>query len=365
MEEAKLKGKEPPVFKDDNKACEWNLTMTKMDVRRLSKNFAFMIRTLKDKTSSEEISDAAKAVLEHHFDNHQHCGSFCRRKAEIETGKLDERKCYRDEKKDTLLCDKLQSVLARFLTLDMLKEVAHSLHTCANESFNNTVSWAAPKNKMHAGSNSLRNRMSTAIGIKTLGTSDCHVGLCNKLGIALTPDVLHFLTVKSRVRRKQIARTKTSEYKRERKADEYERLKHDTKDAKRARAKRDGSVHKSGIGMTGGYDLEDEEENEEDAANPSSAKRCSKCKKLGHLRPTNKLCQHHKPRNKKANGPKNEGSNEPVISEEQGVADEMDAMDNFPLQDNSSTDAAFFSATGSFDSDADAVTDDATSRGIL
>jgi len=47
------------------------------------------------------------------------------------------------------------------------------------------------------------------------------------------------------------------------------------------------------------------------------------------------------------------------------VADEMDAMDNFPLQDNSSTDAAFFSATGSFDSDADAVTDDATSRGIL
>jgi len=207
--------------------------------------------------------------------------------------------------------------------------------------------------------------MSIAIGTKTLGTSDCHVGLCNKLGIALTPDVLHFLTVKSRVRRKRIARTKTSEYKRKRKADECERLKHDTKDAKRARAKRDGSVHKSGIGMTGGYDLEDEEENEEDAANPSSAKRCSKCKKLGHLRPTNKLCQCYKPRNKKANGPKNEGSNEPVISEEQGMADEMDAMDNFPLQDNSSTDTAFFSAAGSFDSDADAVTDDATSRGIL
>jgi len=114
--------------------------------------------------------------------------------------------------------------------------------------------------------------MSIAIGTKTLGTSDCHVGLYNKLGIALTPDVLHFLTVKSRVRRKRIARTKTSECKRKRKADECERLKHDTKDAKRARAKQDGSVDKSGIGMTGGYDLEDEEEKEEDAANPPSAK---------------------------------------------------------------------------------------------
>jgi len=127
--------------------------MTKMDVWRLSKNFGFMIRTLKNKSSEQEMLDASKAVLEHHFDNHQHCGSFCRHKAEQESGTLDEGKFNHDKEKDVLLYKKLQSILARFITLDAPKEVAHSLDTCANESFNNTMAWVAPKNKVYAGSN--------------------------------------------------------------------------------------------------------------------------------------------------------------------------------------------------------------------
>jgi len=338
--------------------------MTKMDVRRLSKNFGFMIRTLKNKTSNEEMLDAAQAVLEHHFDNHQHCGSFCRRKAEHESGKLDERKYYRDKEKDALLCSKLHSILARFITIDALKEVAHSLDTCANESFNNTMAWVAPKNKVYAGSNSLCNRMSIAIGTKTLGIRDYYVGLFGKLGIVLTDDILHYLTVKSNVRQKRISKTKTIEYKNKRKADEYRRLKEDTEDAKRARAKRDGSVYKTGIGMTGGYELDEATDQQEAASNnkeeaPSasaSTKRCSKCKQIGHLRPSNKLCRFYVPRKKK---PSKENS-EP-IDEEQVMAEEMDDMDILPLHDESSTDTAFFSAAGSFgdsDSDADA-------RGLL
>jgi len=53
-----------------------------------------MIRTLKNKSSDEEMLDAAQAVLEHHFDNHKHCGAFCRCKIEQEKGNLDEGKFY-------------------------------------------------------------------------------------------------------------------------------------------------------------------------------------------------------------------------------------------------------------------------------
>jgi len=328
-EEAKKKGKDPPIFKEEVKQHDWNLTMTKMDVRRLSKNFGFMIRTLKNKTTDEEMLDTAEAVLEHHFGNHKRCGVFCRRKIELEEGNLDEGKFYRDKKKDELLYNKLKSIIARFITLDASKEVAHSLDTCANESFNNAMAWVAPKNKVHAGSHSLKNRMSVAIGTKTLGINSCYHGLFEKLGIKLTPDISHYLAVKSNVRQKRIVETKTTECKKKRKAGEYRRLKDDTTEAKKARAKRDGSVYKPGIGMTGGYD----NENVEQEANVDTTKTCSKCKQPGHLRPSNKLCQHYVPRNrqKKKSVPVAEDVLVTPVNEEEAMAAEMDEMDVLPL----------------------------------
>jgi len=365
LEEAKKKGTELPMFKDDNKQYDWNLTMTKMDVRRLSKNFGFMIRTLKNKKSDQEMLNAAAAALEHHFDNHQYCGSFCRRKAEQESGQLDASKFYRDKEKDALLYNKLQSIIARFITLDALKEVAHCLDTCANESFNNTMAWVAPKNKVYAGSNSLSNRMSIAIGIKTLGIYGCYTGLFRKLGIALTPDLMHYLNVKSKVRRKRIARTKTTEYKKKRKTDEYRRLKDETNDAQKARAKREGSIYQTGIGMTGGYTANDMEASKEDNTPPTGPKTCSKCGKPGHLRPTNKLCKYYVPRgkkNKKTEDAEQEAKKPEPVDEEQAMADEMDEMDVLPLQDASSTETAFFSAESGGFADTDSDTD---SRGFL
>jgi hypothetical protein len=53
-----------------------NLTITKMDVRRLGKNYGYMARTLPHLTE-DQYCFAAKAVLEHHFDNHVYCGNWC------------------------------------------------------------------------------------------------------------------------------------------------------------------------------------------------------------------------------------------------------------------------------------------------
>jgi hypothetical protein len=45
--------------------------MTKMDCSRLQKNFGYMAWTLKSKPESKYIN-AAKSVVEHHFNNHQY-----------------------------------------------------------------------------------------------------------------------------------------------------------------------------------------------------------------------------------------------------------------------------------------------------
>lgn len=182
-----------------NKAEEkpWNLTMTKMDVRRLSKNFAFMARTLQNLSSDDAMLSAAKAVLEHHFDNYQYCGAWCRSKLMSEQQQKDDNKFFRHKTKDALLYAKLQSIIARFVTLDALKEVTHNMDTCANESFNNTISWLVLKNKVYCGPHSLKNRICVALEISTLGIMKYFHGLFERLEIDMTPNVHHYLQVKS------------------------------------------------------------------------------------------------------------------------------------------------------------------------
>jgi hypothetical protein len=71
-------------------------TITRMDITRLGKNlFGYMARGLR-RHPEEEWTDAGKAVIEHHFDNHSHCGAWCKRKRMTEEEKLTKARYYRD-----------------------------------------------------------------------------------------------------------------------------------------------------------------------------------------------------------------------------------------------------------------------------
>jgi hypothetical protein len=54
-------------------------TLNRNDTLRLEKNFGYMARCLPGRPESEFV-DAGKAVIEHHFDNHQYCGQWCPRR---------------------------------------------------------------------------------------------------------------------------------------------------------------------------------------------------------------------------------------------------------------------------------------------
>ena len=73
------------------------------------------------------------------------------------------------------------------------------MDTNCNESFNNTVAWLAPKNKVYCGSRSLWNQIAIAIGIMSIGLVEFYERLFHKLGIAMTPNMItHFLTIKEK-----------------------------------------------------------------------------------------------------------------------------------------------------------------------
>jgi hypothetical protein len=68
------------LIKLDTAKKDIKLTMTRMDTTRIGKNFGYMARTLKDRHESD-YEDAAKACLQHHFDNRIYCGAVVQEEA--------------------------------------------------------------------------------------------------------------------------------------------------------------------------------------------------------------------------------------------------------------------------------------------
>ena len=217
-----------------------------VDILRLTRNFAYMTRQLKDKPK-EEWAVAGKAVLEHHFDNHTGCGDFCRRKKELAQGLKKDTKVYRSKERDKDLYDLLVPILGEFITIERLEEIAHGWHTNVNESFNNSSSYIAPKNRVFAGSQSLRARLSIALGIKLDGFDQFFRKVFQALGIEMEPGVWHYLKWTGDWKRQHRARTQTTEYKKKRQAKTNEKIKAYVEQLRQARKKND--LYRTGVAM--------------------------------------------------------------------------------------------------------------------
>jgi hypothetical protein len=194
---------EPIVVADPNHRCKGltgerikldksnndkRFTMTCIDSTRIGKNFGYMARTLKDWPHCEFIT-AATAVLDHHFDIHDHCGDWYKRKNETTEQRRASPKYYRCITKDAKLYKILQETITSFITMDKLLEMDHGLDTNQNEAFNSLCTWFAPKNKVSAGSGSLQNRIACAVGISSMGIIAFYKKLFRKMGITVTDNV--------------------------------------------------------------------------------------------------------------------------------------------------------------------------------
>jgi hypothetical protein len=277
--------------------------LSTMDITRLVKNFGYMIKSLKRMTEDKWIA-AANSVLDHHFDVHKACGVWCRRQHLSDKQKKESPRFYRCMTKDAKLYGILKGEYARFITLDKLKEVSHSMDTQPNESMNNTISWLAPKNKCYSGSQSLRNRICIAIGINQLGLHKYLKKLLHRLGITMTPNTTHFLTQKDRKRAKRIAKTKTTVAKKERNTQIFTKLRKEEAAKRKAQRKGEsGATYKSGMHVLGNSSDED---NENDTEQQPAQKRprtnpknqiCALCGKKGHTTNRSKQCLQYKGNN--------------------------------------------------------------------
>jgi hypothetical protein len=218
------------------------------------------------------------------------------------------------------------------------------MDTQVNESFNNTFAWLAPKNKVYCGSCSLRNRLAMGIGIHAVGTSTYFERLFRKLGIVMTPNVRHFLSVKEKKRNKRIQKVKSTEAKKLRKLSHFDKLKAEESAAIVARAKRDGTYRK-------GQNMDDDvldEGMQPPLPTGTRARRvtpvCPHCGKKGHTTTRSKKCLHHKrPGGDPPVGGTALQDPPPVLAAllQARNADDADRMDSLPFQDDPPSDISF------------------------
>jgi hypothetical protein len=283
------KGLTGELISIDTSKKDAKMTMTRMDSTRIGKNFGYMARTLKDRPEAEYV-DAARACLEHHFDNHEFCGDWCKRKTESEESKRRLIKFYRCKKNDAALYALLQSKMERFVTKERLLEMAHGLDTNMNEAFNQICTWLAPKNKVFAGTCSLRNRIALAVIINSIGVELCFKRLLKKLGIAITPNVAYYLHTKEKSRVKRLSTIRTRAAKQKKNKRKYDKLKEATLQAKKEFHKRQGT-YRSGMNLEDPFASDEDEARNHAAKKTKKAKEfCPFCGKSGHLTQKSKKC---------------------------------------------------------------------------
>jgi hypothetical protein len=263
------------------------MTMTRMDSIRIGKNFGYMACTL-TRHPVDQYVEAAKACLEHHFDNHVYCGEWCKRKHETEEEKKKLIKYYRCKEKDAKLYALLSDKIARFVTQERLEEMAHDLDTNMNEAFNQICTWFAPKNKVFAGTGSLPNRIGVAVGIHSLGPEMYFKRLFKSMGIELSDNVAYYLKTREKRRAKRLETIRTKAAKLLKNKRKFDKLKEATVQAKKELIKRQGTYRK-------GMNLDDPYGDGEDTKPPAKKKAksnafCEYCGRSDHVTKRSKKC---------------------------------------------------------------------------
>jgi hypothetical protein len=224
--------------------------INKVDCIKLHRNFGYMIKQLKQVPEEEWIS-RGKAVLEHHFENHEYCGPWCSRKnmsvAELENDRKKTGKYYRCKVRDAIQYGVLQAVMEKYIGLDKLREVAHGYSTQKNESLNNNVSWLAQKNKTLSGSKALSIRVHLAVGITIAGYKPFIQELLRRMGIQVSQGTSKHLRTLWEQKKKNSSKRKEASFKNERNEKRRAKLADEIKQAEKKR--RTDGFYKPGEGF--------------------------------------------------------------------------------------------------------------------
>jgi hypothetical protein len=256
-----------------------------IDAERMKRRMSWTLR-LYASGSFEDFQTAVTAVLEHHFNNHDHCGTWCKAKYGSDAEKKELR--FRCKTTNHAMYLLFKSHHDQFMQEDSLRDLHHPHNTNHVEAFNKLITKFLPKDRTYCKTIENKARIHLAMCIQSVRYRRFYRRLFWRTGIRVdTKYTPLYLRSEDQMKawRKFYRRKPVVKIARMRNL--YQNMREETK--KQEADKRKGLQYKSGLAGPHA-----KEANQDDGAGESAKKQgspcCPHCKSVTHLRRTNKLC---------------------------------------------------------------------------
>jgi hypothetical protein len=162
----------------------------KADAMRLSRNLAYMLAQYKRGTENctlEKFERAAKASFQHHWNDHQFCGSWCQARDWNEEEKEENKNKFRDKEKNQKEYQQQLEIQMKFTETDRMKRVFHEWSTNKTEQIHSLITNVfLPKRSYYCRTICGRARTYLAVSIDSLGYYEYSKRLYLELGLDLS-----------------------------------------------------------------------------------------------------------------------------------------------------------------------------------
>ena len=102
----------------------------------LKRNYAWCVFQGTYKISFEEFKTSTQAVINHVFDDHEHCGDWSKTKKMSMEEKIEKKYLFYDKKVDRKLYKQVKDITAPYFSDKSLREVFHKYSTNKCEAIN-------------------------------------------------------------------------------------------------------------------------------------------------------------------------------------------------------------------------------------
>jgi hypothetical protein len=315
----RVRGYASKLFVQANKNKKDRCGMTKLDAERMKRRLSWTLK-LHCQGSYDEFKTAVRAVLEHHFGNHEYCADWCESAKGTEEEVSNKNLRFRNKDDfDGQLYLFLKTHHEEFMVDEKLRQLFHEYNTNAVEGFNKYLTKFLHKDKTFCQTIENGARSYLAAGLQSIGFRQFYERVFELTGIDCTDDDMTSLFFRSedkdKLFRQKYRRMPIN--KRERMIKQYALIR--TGMSNLVKENRNAMTYSTGMMGPGGEEEEGEQVRQA-VGGPKKRKRrlrkeqtkpCKHCNSLEHARITSREC----PKNKNYKGPLPMAINEALLED--------------------------------------------------
>jgi hypothetical protein len=169
---------------------------TKVDAERMKRRLSWTLR-LHCFGTYEEFQTAVLAVLEHHFNNHQFCGDWCKSTSGTEEEVSAAGLRFRCKERNKELYLVLKKHHEEFMEESKLRQLFHTYDTNTVEGFNKFLTKFLPKDRTYCQTIENKARTMLAAGLQSVGYRQFYERVFSLTGIKMRDDDITNLFLRS------------------------------------------------------------------------------------------------------------------------------------------------------------------------